>query len=402
MKRITILMVILCTCLASVAWAQGPHRYTVTDLGTLGGTYSQPSTAGLSNSGWVGGDAYLTGDTAYHAFLWKKRTGMIDLGTLGGPNSGTGYQVSDSAGAVGSAETSVPDPQGYDCLGMGTYLTCLPFRWQNGVMTALPTLGGHDGFGLGINNLGVAVGWSETSTPDPDCGGYRQSAVIWIKGQVYELPLFPGDWNGAARVINDNGQVAGWSGGCARLHALLWQNGTPIDLGSFGGTIDIAPFDINNQGQIVGYSYYPDNYTVHGFLWQKSTGMLDLGTLPGDVFSWGIGINSKGQTVGGSEDASYNERAYLWQNGVMTDLNTLIPPASPFYLLEADGINDAGQIAGYIWVYSTGEVHAFLATPTTAYGANSESPKVVLPDNVRTLLQQRRGGRFGVGPKGRQ
>jgi len=283
---------------------------------------------------------------------------------------------------------------------MGTYLTCLPFHWHNGAMTALPTLDGHDGFALGINDLGVVAGYSVTSTPDP-CGGYTQSAVIWIKGHIYELPNSSGDWNGAARLINDNGQVAGWSGGCGRLHALLWQNGTPIDLGSFGGTIDIAPFDINNQGQVVGYSYYPDNYTVHSFLWQKSTGMIDLGTLPGDVFSWGIGINSKGQVVGGSE-GSGGERAYLWQNGVMTDLNTLIPPDSPFYLLEADAINDAGQIAGYIWVYSTGEVHAFLATPTTAYGANSASPKVVLPDNVRTLLQQRRSGRLGVGAKPRQ
>lgn len=395
MKRITFLIVILCTSLAPVAWAQGPPRYTVTDLGALGGTYSQPSAAGLSNSGWVGGDSYLPGDTTYHGFLWKKSTGMIDLGTLGGPNSSTGYQVSDSGGTVGSAETSVPDPQGYDCLGMGTYLTCLPFHWQNGVMTALPTLGGHDGFGLGINNLGVVVGWSETSTPDT-CGGYEQKAVIWRKGQVYELPNFPGDWNGSGRVINDEGQIAGWSGGCGRLHALLWQNRHAIDLGNLGGTIDIAPFDINNQGQIVGYSYLPDNTTVHAFLWQKRTGMIDLGTLPGDVFSWGIGINSKGQVVGGSEDASDNERAYLWQNGVMTDLNTLIPPDSPFYLLEADGINDQGQIAGYV-VTSAGEVHAFLATPTTRHWAISERPKVVLPENVRKLLLQRRGGRFGVG-----
>jgi probable HAF family extracellular repeat protein len=266
-------------------------------------------------------------------------------------------------------------------------------------MTPLPTLGGNNGFGMGMNNRHEEVGTAENTTPDPDCGVYQQKPVIWRRGEIHELPTFQGDTIGAARQINDWGQATGWSGTCAagRLHALLWQNGTPIDLGNLGGTIDIAPWDINNQGQVVGNSYLPDNTTVHGFLWQKSTGMIDLGTLPGDVFSSGAGINNKGQVVGGSADASYNERAYLWQNGVMTDLNTLISPDSPLYLLEADGINDRGQIEGYALNIIAGEVHAFLATPTRTYAAISERPKVVLTENVRKLLQQRRGGRFGVG-----
>lgn len=139
--------------------------------------------------------------------------------------------------------------------------------------------------------------------------------------------------------------------------------------------------------------------------------MTDLGTLsgvPGAVNSSGDGINDWGQVVGGVFDASGNPlTAFLWQNGVMTDLNTLIPPNSPLYLLEATGtINDEGQVAGYALVISTGEVHAFLATPnygeavgesaTTA--APTQRPKVTLPENVRKLLQ--RQGPFG-GFKGR-
>ena len=56
-------------------------------------------------------------------------------------------------------------------------------------------------------------------------------------------------------------------------------------------------------------------------------------------------------------------RAFLWQpaDGVLTDLNTLIPKDSPWYLESATSINNAGEIVGYGTI--NGSVHAFLATP---------------------------------------
>ena len=69
---------------------------------------------------------------------------------------------------------------------------------------------------------------------------------------------------------------------------------------------------------------------------------------------------------------------------------------SPLHLIEATGtINDLGQIAGVALQISTGEVHAFLATPTIRHWEIFERPKVVLPEAVRTLLQQQRGNYFG-------
>lgn len=80
----------------------------------------------------------------------------------------------------------------------------------------------------------------------------------------------------------------------------------------------------------------------------------------------------------------------------MTDLNTLVPADSPWFFLEALGINDRGQIAGYAFNASTGEVHGLVATPvqdnenvalpSPVWGR----PKVVLPESVRQLLRQRR------------
>ncbi len=379
--------------------------YTVTDLGTLGGTFS--FAGGLNNKALVEGASTLLGDTEIHAFLWSKGV-MTDLGTLGGPNSLAISAPNESGEAAGFAETSTPDPNGEDGCGSGTHLICLPFLWQNGVMTSLPTLGGNNGHAISVNNRGQVVGAAEITTPDPTCIAPQVlgfEPVLWENGQVQQqLPTVSGDPDGVACGINDEGQAAGSSGNCTTaFHALLWENGTATDLGNLGGTMNNLAIDINNQGQAVGLSNLPGDTTFHGFLWQSGV-MTDLGTLPGDVGSVAIGINSKTQVTGLSFDASGNLRAFLWQNGVMTDLNTLIPAGSPLSLLQAHDINPRGQIAGLALQISTGELHAFLATPTNGSsasatgtpGTQAESPKVILPENVRKLLWQRLGfGRFG-------
>lgn len=69
---------------------QEHHRYTVTDLRTLGGTLG--AAQGINDRGWVVGFATLPGDQIQHSFLWIDGV-MTDLGTLGGPNSGGGEQA---------------------------------------------------------------------------------------------------------------------------------------------------------------------------------------------------------------------------------------------------------------------------------------------------------------------
>jgi len=382
---------------------QEPPRYTVTDLGTLGGTFSLPG--GLSNTGWVEGYAFLPGDTVKHAVLWREDV-IHDLGTLGGLISDAGYRPNDSGNLGGASENGAADPFTENFCGYGDNYICLPIVWWNDIkkMTPLPTLGGNNGWAAGINDQNMVVGVAENTTAEPTCAGtsqvFQYKPVLWTDGQIHELRTIAGDPVGMAWGINYSGQATGYSGGCTTyLHALLWQDGKVFDLGNLGGVMNNAGVDINNLGQVVGISDLLGDNTEHAFLWQKKTGMIDLGTLPGDFGSDADGINNLGQVVGGSWDADGNERAYLWQNGVMTDLNTLIPADSPLYLIEATGtINDEGQIAGVALVTSTGEVHAFLATPTTMYWPICDSPKVVLPENARNMVQQgRHFHRFGGG-----
>src|SRR5215475_14183126 len=98
--------------------AQHTH-HSVTDLGTLGGTFSVAG--GINNRGDIEGFSSLPGDTAVRAFLWQNGL-MSDLGTLGGPNSFATWRLNERGEVGGHAETSTPDPFGEDFCGFGNHL----------------------------------------------------------------------------------------------------------------------------------------------------------------------------------------------------------------------------------------------------------------------------------------
>ena len=379
---------------AALAQDQPAHhdaQYRAFNLGApLGGSFAAANA--VNNLGWAAGESNLAGNNEAHAVVWIYGL-PVDLGTLGGPNSAVLWPgLNDLGEAVGISDTDITDPYG-ESWSCGAFLpashaghTCVGFVWQWGHMRALPTLGGSNGFATGVNNLGQVVGWAENTIHDPTCVSpqvLQFEAVIWgPRGQVQALSPYPGDPDSAATGINDRQQVIGISGICQNAvgnqtakHAVLWQNGTPTNLGNLGGSGWHTPMAINNQGQIVGFSDLAgdqggSNPNFHAFLWVRPGPMRDLGTLPGDAISEGLGINSQGQIVGVSFAAGFgNPRAFIYRDGRMIDLNTLVQPNSQLYLQVAGDINDAGVIAGqacYVDSCSSSDPSvAFIAVPTS-------------------------------------
>jgi uncharacterized membrane protein len=108
--------------------------------------------------------------------------------------------------------------------------------------------------------------------------------------------------------------------------------------------------------------------------------------------------------VGSTWDSKFNwAHAVIWQDGVMTDLNTLF--ASPnLFATMANKINERGQIAAMAIVRSgpdEGNVHAILLTPVYGFIGRSVAddvpvhPKSKVPENASQFLRRFRLGRIG-------
>ena len=108
---------------------------------------------------------------------------------------------------------------------------------------------------------------------------------------------------------------------------------------------------------------------VRGFYWSGAQ-MEELGALPEFEWSAALGINDASQVVGVSwySDGNPNiRRAFIWQNGVMTDLNHLIAPDSGILIDIASAINDVGEITGQARLGSH-EVAIVLTPPALEIG----------------------------------
>jgi probable HAF family extracellular repeat protein len=189
--RVPIWIGIVATLVTANAQGRRPAQYSVTDLGTLGGTYS--ISYAINNAGAVAGGAATPNQVdgiAQTAFVWY-RGSIASLGTLGGsecPLCNSENAATNMSGvSVVLSETSIPDASGEDFCGFGTHRQCLAGIWQNGALHPLPTLpGGNNSQGYFINKQGQAVGFSETETADSNCAMPYQ--IFQFEGVKWAIP----------------------------------------------------------------------------------------------------------------------------------------------------------------------------------------------------------------------
>lgn len=331
--------------MAICPWSRAQELYGVTDLGLLGAGDARD----INDSGVVVGTT-----TPGHAYAYVDLDGdlfadageLVDLGALGGQfDASKAYGVS-SAGQVAGWSRSNADVNH-------------AIKWSGGLVDLDPDeVEDFDPYyAYAINASGVAVGR----------GGYGPWPVLWTGGGKGEL-WDPVGNTGSANDINDSSQIVGWRNylGQSGRFAFLYKAGSTINLGQLGGDVQWAEATaISNFGYIVGWSNTTSGET-HAFLRLPSGTMLDLGTLGGN-YSAAYGVNDRGQVVGVARNQFDQDKAFLYTNGQMLDLNTLIGPSGEWTMEIPYAINNRGQIAGL--GHRTGEnPSGLLLTPNDADG----------------------------------
>lgn len=318
---VRISIVLAGACLAAVgssAWA-GPgasRDAVVVDLGALGGSASFATA--LNERGWVAGAADTAAGTQ-HAFLWRDGV-MHDLGTLPGGANSQASGLNELGDVVGSSD--------------GPSSTLRATAWFRGrAPRDLEPLDAPTAVATDINDRRQVVGLAGALSP---------RGFIWQKGASRDLGSLGEDTRATA--INSRGEVVGASvallGSGAQTRPFLWARGTMSDLGLPSGTAGGEALDVNDQGWVVGGTFAADGPALA----YRDGVRVDL-ALTGRATA----VNDRGQIVGSrclDQPLCNVSHAFLFEAGVVVDLNDLLPAGSGWVLSVASDINERGQIVG--------------------------------------------------------
>ncbi|WP_435019355.1 hypothetical protein TA3x_001252 [Tundrisphaera sp. TA3] len=338
-----------------IAWCSGAGSlqaaglYHVTNLGTTRGTKLNDAGQVIATE-WDGSIPVFgpDGATVDSRHVATRYTGY-------GPDAGKVERFGDSAAAVGLNNAGQ---------------TVL---WENGALsltdgrTSIPI---GPGRAVAVNDSGQVLG-NDFIAPD----GTRASSAIWQAGRVTPLAAMANAAGSDVMAINNAGQALGYSyfaDGMVRSH--LWDQGVIRDVGSLGGRTYAN--GLNESGVVVGGSEVYRNQ-FHAFVSRNGV-MTDLGILPGGGNSYAIAIGDAGDIVGTAAIKDFGPmHGFLFRDGRMIDLNTLIAEDLGLTITSAIDINASGQILGFATDRKTGLFNTVLLTPD---GQPIPADRIITPE----------------------
>lgn len=287
----------------------------------------------INNLGQVVGAVYTGG--VYRAYVYGDG-GLSDIGTLGGGGSWA-TAINDRGQIVGNAEAA--DGASYG------------FLYSGGAMSAIT--GGSAMQANGINNGGTIVGSMFVTTPEDS---YYHGFTLSAGGTLTDIGTLSYGDGSRAFAVNSHGDVVGaaanvFNGAPNRPEdPFIYHDGVMTGLGNLGGPWSGAT-SINDQGQVVGFlglNSLPGDpgelYPTTAFLYANGE-MNVIGGVAPPWSSLASDINNLSQVVGSFRFTPGLDHGFLYENGEMIDLNTLIDPASGWTITDAAAINDLQQIA---------------------------------------------------------
>ena len=323
---------------------------------------------------------------------------IVEIGTFGGPQSflfSGDYDLNptellNQKGSVtGDADTAALDP--FAPVNWGDGYVAHTFQYRNGELTDMGALpGGGSSYATWESGDGLLAGVSETGQTDPLFAGLPVvHAVLWKHGNIFDLGTLPGGgYESEAESVNNQGRVVGsalnttpdansmaagtfWYFNVPygyQERAFLWDKDSGMqDLGALGTGNDARAAFINQPGQVVGWSYTTTSVpgicasnglalSTDSFIWDQQNGMRDLGNF-GGTCTLPTSLSDAGAVIGFSTvTGDAYQRAFFWKDGTISDLGGNLGGNNT----GAASQNRGGQVVGFAYLSGEQLFHAAL------------------------------------------